>query len=216
MHLDKQVEPAADRKGWPGISPTLHVLSMPALVFLRYGFGYAYLRPKLIFLALVWGSLLLSYIVWKTSEYHSRFGALAIFLSLVSFLYLIHLLWSLIKEWSSKGQHDRYSGRSHLLNILPSIPACSPAETRVYMLAEPALIILAGLITAKWVAANLGMVLIGAGIALFLKEALNAWLTARQKKRLKDNLIEVGDGIENPSETNEPVKNTRKPKNSPG
>lgn len=212
MDLDTQVETAPDLKGWPVISPTLHVLSMPALVFLRYGFGYSYLRPKLIFLALTWGSFLLSYIVWKTPSRHYTFGALAIFLSLVSTLYLVHLTWSLIKEWRSKGKHDRFSGRSHLLNLLPGIREDSPAKTWVYLLAEPALVILAGLIAGRWIAEYLGLVLIGAGISLFFKEALNAWLTTRHKKRRKDNLIDAGDSVEDPAEAKGPVKSTRKPK----
>lgn len=209
--IDKQQEATPALTQIPFISPVLHVLSMPLLVFYRYGFGYSYLRPKAVFLAFAWASFLMSFIVWNEPGLHSRFGALAIFLSSSSLLYLLHLAWAFSKETRSKGEIDQFSGRSFLLIPFGSTNADSETERIIHMLAEPFVAFVAGAVLRMLGFPGLGLLLAAAAFSLFSKEAINTWLTKRRKKLIADKLKEAEDSIEQPSQAPPPAS-TRKPR----
>jgi hypothetical protein len=209
--IDKQPSATPALTGIPFVSPLLHVLSMPVVVFFRYGFGYSYLRPKAVFLAVAWACFLLSYIVWKEPGMHSRFGAPALFSSITALLYLLHLAWSFIKETRSDGQHDQFSGHSLLLIPLGSTAADSKAERNIHMLVEPLAAFIAGVSLGMFGFSGIGFVLIVAAFSLFAKEAINAWLTKRRKKLIADKLKEAEGTIEQPSQAPPPAS-SRKPR----
>jgi len=209
--IDKQPSPTPALTGIPFISDLLHVAAMPVLVFFRYGFGYSYLRPKGVFLALAWASFLMTFIVWKEAGLHASFGALALFSSLASLLYLVHLMWSFIKETRSKGQHDQFSGHSILLTPFGLTAANSKTERSIHMLAEPLMAFVAGFVLGRLGYGGLGFLLTLAALSLFAKEAINAWLSKRRKKLITDKLKEAEDSIEQPSQA-PPPSSSRKPR----
>lgn len=213
--IDKQPSATPALTGIPFISPVLHVVSMPVVVFFRYGFGYSYLRPKAVFLAFAWASFLLSYIVWKEPDLQFRFGEPALFSSIAALLYLFHLAWSFIKEVRSDGQHDQFSGHSILLIPFGSTVADSKTERIIHILGEPFVGFVAGIALSMFGYSTLGCLVTVAAFSLFTKEAINAWLTKRRKKLIADKLKEAEGTIEQPSQ-GPPLASSRKPRKRSG
>ena len=189
---DKQAPAPAPKGGIPVISPVLHFLSMPVLVLWRRRFGYAYLRPKSVFLASIFASTLFACMVWHEPAWRPRFAALAGFFVLVSTLYLIHLGASIAANVAGSGEHDQFSGRSHLLALIPESRR-HDRESIIHGVAEP---FLTALVAWLLSATPLGTILIIFSIALALKELIRSWQSIRLKKRFKDNLSDAGETME--------------------
>jgi hypothetical protein len=213
---DKQAPAAQATYGIPILSPLLHHLAMPVVVFWRYRFGFSYLGRKRIFYSCIWACMLLSYIVWHTPSLKDHYGSLSAFLCLSSALYLLHLVSSFGDEIRKSGKHDQYSGDSHLLRFGNNsrLEADDRKKLFVRFSIEPALTLVAGILLNLTVAGrSLGRFLIFAGLCLFLKEGINAWLTLRRGKRHTDLASDIVDEYPQPESQPPPSGNsTRKPK----
>ncbi|MFD0894750.1 hypothetical protein KBB96_04965 [Luteolibacter ambystomatis] len=189
---DKQASAPAPKGGIPVISPVLHFFSMPILVLWRRRFGYAYLRPKSVFLASIFASTLFAWMAWHEPAWQPRYLPLAGFLVLFSMLYLVHLGASITANVAGRGEHDQFSGHSHLLSLIPA-GRRHEYESMVHTIVEP-------LLTAigAWL---LSPTLLGTGlfifsIALALKELVRSWQSLRLKKRFRDNLNDASETMD--------------------
>lgn len=199
---DRPLLGTASSSSIPVISPLLHCLAMPVLVFLRYSLGYSYLSPKKVFLSSIFVAALFAYVVWHDPAF-SQFFTLAAFAVLASALYLIHLVYGILRLTQSIAEHDYYSGTSFLLVLIP------PAKREKYegfthCIAEPFLMIGIGYFVASGV---LGKVLVVSGIAIGLKELIRTWLLLRSQKVLADNLEDAEDKMKKlrPSTDQQPL-----------
>lgn len=176
---DRQAPPDQEKGYLPVISPVLHVLTMPAIVFLRRNFGYLYLRPKSIFLSLCWAYVLYSIYSWFEPARWQRNPMASWFALLATVLYLIHLGKSVSAQFG-RAPHDRHSGDPWL-----AVSRANPAVVVLWV--EPALLVLgSGLLRFVWKGDALSAYLLISGGALWIKEAINQWAGIRKTKRQID------------------------------
>ncbi len=213
---DKQVEPASTQARIPLLSAVLHCVSMPALVFLRVSFGFAYLGPKSVFFAFSWALVLFTIYAWNEAETWQDYHAVVFFGAGAGALYWIHLLTAIGREFGPDAEHDTFSGKSHLLRLGRSfgVATTSKAEAIVHTWIEPAAILLAAVALrvisgeqrlAKW--------LVLTAACLCAKEALNYWHHLRSRKRQRDIFGDADENVAAPGsggQATEMPKGTRK------
>ena len=172
--------------GIPVISPTLHVLAMPCLVWWRRNFGYAVLSPKSVFLVLIVLVAVACYLLYDdTPQRRDHFALPAAFALTTSLLYLAHLAWAYLQHVRRKTEHDQYAGASHLLLFLPKRQWTQPLVSRVI---EPAITIALGYLVVPGV---LGIFLCSSGIALALREQINVWISVRTGIIIRDSIAKT-------------------------
>jgi len=177
--------------GIPVISPTLHVLAMPSLVWWRRNFGYAVFSPKSVFLVLIALVAVACYLLYNdTPQRRDRFALTAAFALTTSLLYLAHLVWSYVQHVRKKTEHDQYAGDSHLLLFLPNRQWIKALVSRFI---EPAITIALGYFV---IPGFLGIFLCASGIALALREQINAWISLRAPIIVRDNIEEAKHGLD--------------------
>lgn len=186
---DKQATASLPSGRIPVISPVLHCLSMPVLVFLRRKFGYAYLSPKSIFFASIFANCLFSYMVWNDPALKPGYLALAAFGLSASVLYLFHVFACIGDEVGRGSEHDQFSGSSRMLAIFPS-ERRGKLEGWVHGAVEPVFTMLLG---AFFWADILGKFIIVSGLALGCKELIRYWLALRGEKRVSDSMNDAKD-----------------------
>lgn len=196
---DRQAPQTVTQPRIPLISALVHCLSMPVTVYLRSGFGYAYLRPRSIFIAFTWAMLLFALYARIEPGAWEQHAAFCLFGIGAACLYFTHLLVAFVSELRGNATHDHDSGVPHLIRLLRltgSIP--HPRFRSLWVIwVEPALVALAAL------AAYLGfhssglsaLLLLSAG-SLWIKEALNFWLQLRQRKRQRDAMEDAEDSFD--------------------
>ncbi|WP_176159494.1 hypothetical protein [Prosthecobacter debontii] len=186
-------------------------MSMTVLVFLRSSFGYAFLRPKSIFLAGSWAFILFSIYAWNEPAVWRTNKGLCLFGCTSATLYMFHLISVYVTEVRDTATHDNDSGTPHILRLLSWLKTETTSELRnlVVMVVEPALVLSAALILRLGGQAvnNLSSWLIYTAFAMFLKEGINYWLQIRQRKRYRDamNDAEEGFGSGNTSQADLPA-----------
>lgn len=114
---DRQTPTAIAQPSIPIVSPVLHWMAMPALVYLRSGFGYSFLRSRLIFLVSIYSCVAFAIYAYLGQGTWRQYWALVLFSMGASILYLLHLAAVLWREARSKASHDAYAGTSHFLRI---------------------------------------------------------------------------------------------------
>jgi hypothetical protein len=192
---DKQIPSAPSATGIPIISPVLHFFAMPALVFWRHGFGYAFLRPKSVFLSVSVASFLSCFVIWHEPSLKPELGSAAAFTAAVSALYLLHLWHTFRSQILRSAAHDRYSGTPYLLAFWPGQQR-ENQQRFIRMVAEPALtLVIAVAVSHVGGCGCLALILMVAAVALALKEAINGWLTLRRGKIVEDGLSDVKDNM---------------------
>lgn len=201
---DRQTEASPFQPRIPLLSFLLHCISMPVVVFLRSGFGFAYLRPKSLFLACIWAFTLFCIYSWHEPEaWRKNAGLWWLFLA-ASVLYLIHLSAVVARQARGSASHDHHSGHSHLLRYRrwTNEAAHERAQRYCHTGVEPALVLLAGLFV-RWPfgARSLSTWLLLSAVCLFLKEALNRWFQVRQRKRHGDTVEDAEESIDLIEET---------------
>ena len=211
---DKQVEPPSGQARIPVISPVLHCVSMTVLVYLRSTFGFAYLRPKSVFLAFSFSFILFSIYAWMEAGAWPHYRTLCVFGLGSITLYLLHLLFAFSRELYRRGEHDQYSGRSHLARIIRRGQGTLPSfEMHLHLWAEPGAVLITGLLFRyPFGERHLSTWLLLAGVCLSIKEALNYWHNLRQKKRQGDIFDDAEQGVDPPTPNApvvEPPKATR-------
>ncbi len=185
---DRQVKSSGAQASVFIVSPVLHWLAMPALVFLRSGFGYSFLSSKSVFLAFSWASMLFLIYAWMEQGVWRSFWAVALFAASASLLYVIHLITAIKRETQRKGKHDFFSGNSHL-GRMPGFAQSPDGRTQSFLRLwiEPAAVLVAaiglrGFFAERWLSYWLVIV----AFALFFKELINYWYGLRSEKKHED------------------------------
>lgn len=208
---DKQIIRKAETSSIPLVSPLLHVASMPVLVFLRFDFGYLFLRPKSIFLACIWAVALFSIYSWHDSGRWQANRLICWFVVVSSLLYLGHIARSIFAQWG-QAPHDQFSGKSvfSFLKLPVSI---------LFFWAEPLLVwLLAGVFETLQKGNSLSDFLAVSALAMFCKEGINRWFHVRKLKQQLDatsdaeeTMTAVSSERESPRHDSEPSrKSSRK------
>lgn len=199
---DRQVELPGGQGGIPFVSPFLHCVSMTVLVYLRTSFGFVYLRPKSVFFAFSWAFLLFTVYAWNEPEVWQEYHRVCFFgLGSVG-LYCFNLSGAFLRELKRKGEHDRFSGRSHPFTLLRWLgKGMSPRlEMIQHLWVEPAAVLFAALaIRLGFGERHLSVWLCLAATCLWTKEALNYWQDLRQAKRRDDIFAETEESVESTS-----------------
>ena len=196
---DRQVEQLPSQPRIPIVSAVLHCVSMPVLVYLRAGFGYAYLRPRSIFLAACWAFTLYAIYAWNEPAVWRRSAGLCLFGFGASALYIVHFIWAVVSEARGSATHDHDSGLPHTIRLLKAakVPVSEPLQSLWVIAAEPAMVLFLALL-ARWPfgAVSLSTWLLLSAPCLFLKELLNYWLQIRQRKKHRDAMEDAEDGMD--------------------
>ncbi len=150
--------------------------------------------------------ILFSIYAWMEPGAWPQYRVLCVFGLGCIVLYLIHLLQAFSRELYRRGEHDQYSGRSHLARIIRRGQGASPSfEMRLHLWAEPGAVLIAALLFRYPLGErHLSAWLMFAGVCLLLKESLNYWHHLRQKKRQEDIFDDAEQGV-NPPTPNAPV-----------
>jgi len=198
---DRQAEPSPSQPRIPVLSTVLHCVSMTVVVFLRGGFGFAYFRPRSVFLASIWAFALFTVYAWNEPAVWQWSASLCVFGMAASALYLLHFTLEFARQLRGSASHDHDSGNPHLLRLLRKQDGASYERAKILcaVWCEPALVLLAALL-ARWFlgSPHLSAWLLLAAACLWLKEAMNYWHHLRQRKRRRD-------AIEDAEETLDPV-----------
>lgn len=196
---DRQVESTPAQLRIPFVSAALHYVSMTVIVFLRHSFGYAYLRPKIVFFAFTWAFALFTIFAWKEKTVWASSWTLCLFGSMATALYWTHLGIAYVRELRGIGQHDNDSGTplGYLLRTTRSQEANPEALLKWKMLVEPAAILgIALVLYLGFAERQLSRWLIVASAALATKEYLNFWFFLRHKKRQRDSFEDADENLE--------------------
>ncbi len=186
---DKQIRSKPEDSHIPIVSSVLHLVAMPVIVFLRRNFGYTFLRPKSIFLALCWATFLLTIYAWNEPEVWGRWRAVCFFSGAAAVLYVRHLLRAVVSQFGD-AEHDHYSGKSWLSFF-------HPEPFKVHLVFEPLFVAaVAALLRFQIHEPRLANVLFVAAFALFCKELINSWNRVRKIKRQADALVDATDTME--------------------
>lgn len=202
---DKQIPAASAEPRIPFVSAFLHCVSMTALVYLRSSFGFGFLRPKSVFFAFSWAFALYAVYAWMEGSVWREHLALLLFGGGAVLLYWLHLLIAFGREWNQRGEHEHYSGASHLARLLrrfgktPSVRF----EEKLHLWGEPPAVLLVSAALRLVFGENslsfwLGMV----ALCFWSKEALNHWFRIRQRKRREDMFDDTEDAVEPPTASN--------------
>lgn len=183
---DNQAKNDATLSGVPLLSPLLHCIAIPIVVFLRFNFGYAYLGPKFIFLPVIFTGSAASLLAWQFSSLQDNVRGLIGFHIAASALYLVHLAIAHGSIWARSSEHCQFSGSSYLLALSPA-KSRNDFEPWAHRVIEP-LIVGVG---AALIGESLGAFLMIAAISLLMKEWINAWYTLRQQKAAEDAIIDA-------------------------
>lgn len=186
---DRQIQAAGAQPSIPIVSPVLHWLSMPVIVYLRSNFGFSFLSPKSVFLAFAWAHVLLSIYAWMEPGTWPRLWAFVVFGLGAIALYCLHLALAFSREVNRQGRHDFHSGNSHLLKLpgLSQLRGNPSSETFVHLWIEPFLVLVAATALRGFFAERLlSLWLLIVAAALWLKEFINYWYGLRSEKKHGD------------------------------
>lgn len=176
---DKQLLRKPVSTSIPVLSPILHVLAMPVLVFLRHDFGYLFLRPKSIFLALIWAFVLYAAYSFYEPEIWNANLYVSLSCGSCALIYVVHLIRAVVSQLG-KAPHDQFAGRSHFQFL--GIP-----ELILFLWFEPILVSGVAIFfqfTGKghYFSQVLGML----ALTMFAKELINRWSQLRKGKQQVD------------------------------
>lgn len=204
---DKQVFSASSggELGLFLLSTVLHCVSMTVLVYLRRSFGLAFLRPKSFFAACTWAFLLFAVYAWIDGDAWRTYRPVLRFGFGAMVLYWLHLTTTLWQEWHGRAQHDRFSGYSNLgklpVNLRSKLRVVVAGE-RYQLWVEPSLV----LTLAIWLRVICGECHLSAwlelsAVCLWSKEAINRWVSLRERKRCHDMLADAEEAFKDQSPT---------------
>lgn len=214
---DRQIQSTGAQPSIPILSPILHWLAMPAIVFLRSRFGFSFLSPKSVFLAFVWAHLLFSIYAWIEQGVWLKYWAVASFGLGATALYLLHLMLAFSREVGGQGKHDFYSGTSHLLRLpgFSQLRGNPRSELMVHLWIEPFLALTAAaMLRAFFAEHRLSTWLVVVAVAMWLKEFINFWYGIRSEKKHEDIIEDAEEKMPGSSsaEVPLPAAGTRKPR----
>ncbi|HEY1080942.1 MAG TPA: J domain-containing protein [Prosthecobacter sp.] len=214
---DRQIQSTGAQPSIPILSPILHWLAMPVIVFLRGGFGFSFLSPKTVFLASIWAQVLFSIYAWMEQGAWFKYGIVAGFGLGASALYLLHLILAFSREVGRQGKHDFYSGTSHLLRLpgFSQLRGNPRSELMVHLWVEPFLALTAAaMLRAFFSDHRLSKWLVLVAAAMWLKEFINYWYGIRSEKKHEDIIEDAEEKMpgSGSAEVPLPAAGTRKPR----
>ncbi len=202
---DRQVQAPSVEPSIFLLSPLLHCVSMTVLVYLRSSFGYAFLRPKSVFLALSWALLLYAIYAWVEGTVWWEHRALLWFGIGAASLYCLHLFLTMSREWRGVAVNDADSGISHFVRVTSPFSSVKSAGSGLRIWAEPALVTIFAFLLRVVAGPNgLSSWLLFAALCLLGKEAINHWFRQRRRKRRGDILEDAGEDFEEQGSTAAP------------
>jgi len=185
---DRQISRKQELGRIPVLSPVLHVLCMPVLVALRHDFGFQFLRPKSIFLALIWAFLLFAIYSKSEPERWRSHSWVCAFFAVASILYLFHLTRAMSSQWGNP-PHDQYAGRTLLVPF-------RKLEWKTFLIVEPAVVAVVAtlmhFVPSSGLLSDLLFIVAGAMVA---KEAINQWGKKRKENQLVDITKDADDSM---------------------
>jgi hypothetical protein len=200
----------------PVLSPTIHCAAMTALVFLRSGFGFVFLRPKSVFFAFSWAFILFAIFAWNELYWWREYRAVCLFGMAAIAFYWLHLAITISREFRQTGAHDHYSGTSHALLLIRLFGISKEhAELRVHLWIEPALVLMiSATLRVVFSERHLSVWLAIVALCMFCKEFMNYWYgeIRRQKigKDMAGDAQRQGESLSDSGIPTGPPKATRK------
>jgi len=198
LTIDRQQSQGEANTRVPVISPVLHVIAMPALVYLRCRFGYSFLRPRSVFFILGYSMVLFTiYAFWNDARW-SQYAPLCFFGMVAFVLYGLHWVIAFTQQIRGTAEHDQFSGKSNLVILLQAVGVhVDPdREWTFHWWVEPAFVaLLGGLLQFSGAGQVLVWWLYLAAAALWCKEALNYWLPLRRLKRHQDSFQDAEESL---------------------
>ncbi|MDF1816566.1 MAG: hypothetical protein P1V20_30470 [Verrucomicrobiales bacterium] len=162
---------------------------MPALLILRYNFGYQFLRPKSVLLSSCWAILLFGFYSFIEPEFWNSNPWFCSFLSVAALLYILYLVWSVKSQWGNP-PHDQYAGRSWFTFT-------GLSEQKISLFLEPAIVAAAAFLPLTADSSNdveIGFFYVA--LAMFLKASINSWERIRKLKQQLDGSFDAESVME--------------------
>lgn len=100
------------------VSPILDCIAMTGIIFWRSSFGIVFLRHKSVFLAFAYEQILFAIYALLEPRVFARYRAEVVFGTSAALPYIAHLLTDIVREVRKTGEHDQYSGTSHMLRFV--------------------------------------------------------------------------------------------------
>jgi hypothetical protein len=206
---DRQIHTVGPQPRVPIVSAVLHWFAIPAIVYLRSGFGYSYLSPKSVFLAFSWATVLFAIYSWIEPGAWQTYWALSSFGIGAVVLYGSQLLFAVWSETRKTGEHDFFSGTSHILRLpgLTHLKSTSKAETVIQLWIEPfVVLVVATMLRGFFAERLLSKWLLLVAVSMWCKEFINYWYDIRHLKKQRDVFADAEETMAgNPSEENLPT-----------
>lgn len=192
---DRQAASAGALARVPVLSPVIHWMALPVILFLRSGFGFSFLGSKAVFLSCILPVTL--FFVYARTEPGAwgKWWAISSFGIAAAILYVTHLSIALVREQKRTGKHDHDAGTPHLLRLLGDENQHLPRlDLAVHLWFEPALVLLAALLLrVMFDERPLSAWLIFVAPVLWLKSFINWWYGVRSEKKHADIMDDAGD-----------------------
>ncbi|MBL9144957.1 MAG: hypothetical protein JNM99_14850 [Verrucomicrobiaceae bacterium] len=196
----------------------LHWFAIPAIVYLRSGFGFSFLSPKSVFLVFSWATVLFTIYAWLEEGAWQSYWALSSLGMGAAFLYVTHLVVAFTRETRRTGKHDFYSGTSHILKLpgLTQFRGNARIELAIQLWVEPLIVLVVATILRSFFAEHLlSQWLRLVAVAMWCKEFINYWYHLRHRKKQEDVFSDAEETMDgNPSATEFAAPNAtgRKPR----
>ena len=188
----------------PVLSPTIHCIAVTALVFLRSGFGFVFLRPKSIFFGVSWAFILFAIFAWNEPYWWREYRAVCVFGIAAIALYWLHLGIAIARDIRETGAHDHYPGNSHALgltNLLGISDQQAIRHLRIWI--EPVLVVMiSATLRVVFGERHLSVWLAFVALCIFCTEFMNYWYgEVRRRKINKDMAADAESQGESLSDT---------------
>lgn len=200
---DRQIHTAGPQPRVPIVSSVLHWFAVPAIVYLRSGFGFSFLSPKSVFIAFSWATILFTIYAWLEEGAWQSYWALSSFGTGAVILYVTHLMIAFTRETRRTGKHDFYSGTSHILRLpgMTQFRGIARAELAIQLWAEPFIVLVMATVLRGFFSEHmLSKWLLAVAAAMWGKEFINYWYQLRHRKKQEDVFSDAEETMEgNPS-----------------
>lgn len=188
----------------PVLSPTIHCIAVTALVFLRSGFGFVFLRPKSVFFGVSWAFILFAIFAWNEPYWWREYRAVCVFGIAAIGLYWLHLGIAIARDIRETGAHDHYPGNSHALaltNLLGIPDQQAIRHLRIWI--EPVLVVMiSATLRVVFGERHLSVWLAFVALCIFCTEFMNYWYgEVRRRKINKDMAADAESQGESLSDT---------------
>ncbi len=200
--IDRQPQPSTPLARIPFLSAVLHCIAMTVIVYLRFSFGFTYLRPRSVFFVFSWAFVLFFIYSWIEPGVWPEYRGVCLYGMGAVLLYLVNFVWAFFSELYEKGEREYYSGTSYpirLMRLAGWFPSAR-LEMNWHIWVEPGLVLLAAaVLRLLFGERHLSTWLFVVAPCFCFKECLNYWFRIRQKKRGAEAIKEAEEQINTPA-----------------